>query len=85
MDELMLDGNAVAGLLEHVFGVDATFASSTCAGCGAVEPLGAVRVFRSAGVVMRCAHCGDVLMTIVASSTETWIQPTGLRSLALRV
>ena len=35
MDELMLDGNAVAGLLQEVFAAEMTTATGTCAGCGA--------------------------------------------------
>ena len=34
MDELMLDGNAVAGLLQEVFAVEMTTAVGTCASCG---------------------------------------------------
>jgi uncharacterized protein DUF6510 len=34
MDELMLDGNAVAGLLQEVFAVEITTAIGTCDGCG---------------------------------------------------
>ncbi len=30
MDELMLDGNAVAGLLQEVFAVEMTTATGTC-------------------------------------------------------
>jgi Family of unknown function (DUF6510) len=36
MGELMLDGNAIAGLLQEVFAVQMTTAIGTCAGCGAV-------------------------------------------------
>ena len=38
MDALMLDGNAVAGLLQEVFAVEMTTALEACAGCGATEP-----------------------------------------------
>ena len=41
MDELMLDGNAVAGLLQEVFAVEMTTAVGTCGGCGASEAVGA--------------------------------------------
>ena len=37
MDDRMLDGNAVAGLLEEVFAVEMTSAIATCDGCGARE------------------------------------------------
>src|SRR6478752_6684810 len=64
MDALMLDGNAVAGLLQEVFAVEMTVAIATCGGCGASEPVGAAHVFRGAGVVLRCPHCDNVLVTI---------------------
>ena len=35
MDELMLDGNAVAGMLQEVFAVEMTTATGTCGNCGA--------------------------------------------------
>jgi Family of unknown function (DUF6510) len=47
MDELMLDGNAVAGLLQEVFAVEMTTAVGTCARCGAAGPVG--RVIRGSG------------------------------------
>jgi Family of unknown function (DUF6510) len=39
MDPLMLDGNAVAGLLQEVFATEMTIAVATCGTCGAREPL----------------------------------------------
>ena len=83
MDELTLDGNAAAGLLREVFSVEATTAIGTCAGCGAVDAVGAVRLYRSAGVVLRCPHCDNVLITIVAAGSRTWVDLRGLRTLEL--
>ena len=42
MGELMLDGNAIAGLLQEVFAVEMTTAIGTCGGCGAAGPVGGV-------------------------------------------
>jgi hypothetical protein len=83
MDALMLDGNAVAGLLQEVFGAEMTTALGTCSTCGATEPLGAVHVFRGAGIVLRCPHCGNALGTIVRSETRIWIGMTGVRPLEI--
>jgi hypothetical protein len=83
MDELMLDGNAVAGLLQEVFAVEMTTAIETCGGCGVSEPLGAAHVFRGAGVVLRCPHCGNTLATIVTGDGGTWIALGGARTLRL--
>src|SRR6266571_8701100 len=77
MDELMLDGNAVAGLLQEAFAVEMTTAIGTCGGCGAAGPLGAVHVYRGAGIVLRCPHCGNTLAKIVKSDSQVWIDFQG--------
>jgi NAD(P)H-flavin reductase len=56
MDELVLDGNAVAGLLQEVFAVEMTTATGTCSNCGSAAPVWAIHVFRGAGIVLRCQH-----------------------------
>jgi hypothetical protein len=83
MESLMLDGNAVAGLLNEVLSAEMTTAVQTCAGCGASEPIGAVHVYRGAGVVLRCPHCDNTLMTIVKSDTSVWISAAGVRRLRI--
>jgi Family of unknown function (DUF6510) len=85
MDELMLDGNAVAGLLQEVFAVEMTTAIGTCNGCGASEPVGAIHVFRGAGIVMRCPHCNNVLVTLVKADTRVLIGFPGVRTLQVTV
>jgi predicted RNA-binding Zn-ribbon protein involved in translation (DUF1610 family) len=85
MDELMLDGNAVAGELREVFAVEMTTTVGTCAGCGASEPMGATHAFRSAGVVLRCPHCGNVLVTIVKDEARMWIGIPGIRTLEVQL
>ena len=65
MEPLMLDGNAIGGLLQEVFATEMTTAIGTCSHCGAAEPVGAIHVFRGAGFVLRCPHCGNTLVTIV--------------------
>ena len=82
MDEFMLDGNAVAGLLHAVFGTEMTEASGTCGNCGASAQVGAVHVFRSAGVVLRCPQCGSVLAKIVQQEMQACVDLRGLRALA---
>jgi Zn finger protein HypA/HybF involved in hydrogenase expression len=81
MDALMLDGNAVAGLLQDVFALEMTTALETCDGCGATEPVGAVHVYRGAGVVLRCPHCGNVLAKIVQGRSHACISLLGARAL----
>jgi Family of unknown function (DUF6510) len=85
MDELMLDGNAVAGLLQEVFAVEVTTAIGSCNGCGASNPIGATHVYRGAGIVMRCPQCDNVLVTIVKDATRVWIAFPGVRTLQATV
>jgi len=83
MDELMLDGNAVAGLLQEVFAVEMTTATGLCGGCGATNAIGALHVFRGAGVVLRCPHCDNALMKIVTDSGRVWIALSGMKTVEL--
>jgi hypothetical protein len=84
MDELKLDGNAAAGLLRQVFAVEVTAASGTCDGCSAVSAVGAFVAYTQApGVVLRCPHCGDVLMKLATDGERVWVDLRGLRSLQL--
>jgi Family of unknown function (DUF6510) len=84
VDALRLDGNAAAGVLREVFASEMTTAMGTCGGCGAVDAVGAVHVYVSAGIVLRCPSCESVLMRIVETETRLWVDLTGLRSLELR-
>jgi hypothetical protein len=85
MDALMLDGNAVAGLLQEVFAVEMTTAIATCNTCGATDAVGALHVFRGAGIVVRCAHCENALVTIVKEDTRVWIGFLVVRTLQVTV
>ena len=59
-----VDGNAIAGLLVEVFGVELTTTERGCQSCGAVTRVGAHRMYRSAGIVLRCPVCGDLALRI---------------------
>jgi hypothetical protein len=85
MDPLMLDGNAAAGLLQEVFAVEMTTAIETCNGCGATDQVGALKVFRGAGIVMRCPKCDNALVTIVEDGARVWIGFAGVRTLQVTV
>jgi hypothetical protein len=86
MDELMLDGNAIAGLLQELFAVERTTAIGTCDHCGAAGPIGAVHVYRGAGIVLRCPHCDNVLAKIVKNDdSRAWIDARGIRTLEVAV
>jgi hypothetical protein len=83
VDELVLDGNAAAGILQTVFGAEMTTAVGTCDGCGTAGQVGAARLYRAAGLVLRCPQCGAVVLKIVTSEERVWIDSRGLRSLEL--
>jgi hypothetical protein len=85
MDALMLDGNAVAGLLQEVFAVEMTSATATCGACGVTDAVGASHVFRGAGIVIRCRRCDNVLVTIVKDDTRMWIGLVGIRTVQVAV
>ena len=85
MDARMLDGNAVAGLLQEIFAVEMTTAFGTCDGCGTSDAVGATRVYEGAGIVLRCPHCDNALVKIVKDDARVWIDLRGLRTLEIRV
>jgi Zn finger protein HypA/HybF involved in hydrogenase expression len=83
MDELMLDGNAVGGMLGEVFAVEMTTATMMCGNCGIAGAVGAMHVFRGAGIVLRCPHCDNALVKIVDSGTRMWMDFGGMRTLEI--
>lgn len=77
---LVLDGNAIAGLMAEIFGVEMTAASCACAGCGLVEQLGGEQAYLHApGVVVRCRGCSGVLMVVVEAHGRFRVALEGLR------
>lgn len=83
LDALMLDGNAVAGLLQEIFGAEMTTAVGTCAACGDELPVGAVHVFLCAGIVLRCPRCDNVLAKVVKRRGQVCVDLSGLRGLSM--
>ncbi len=74
-----VDGNALGGLLIDVFGREMTDAHGCCASCGTVNPLGAMRVYRGAGDVLRCLICGNVTIVTVVIRERTRVHLGGVR------
>ena len=63
MDEL--DGNAAAGVLREIFGIEMTAVAATCVTCGAVAPIGESALYTGGpGTVIRCRSCGSVLIVV---------------------
>ena len=61
-DARRLDGNAMGGLLEHLYGADMTAALRRCGSCGAERPVGAHHLYQGAGSVLRCPVCEEVAL-----------------------
>ena len=85
MEELVLDGNAAAGVLQQVFATEVTTARGTCAGCGNVDALGTVVVYSSGpGMVLRCRYCESVLLKVATDGQRIWLDMRGVRTFELR-
>jgi hypothetical protein len=81
---LMLDGNAVAGLLREVFALEMTANPAKCAHCGAVGALGTLLAFAQApGVVLRCPACEQVILRIVETTDAIYLDTRGAAYLRL--
>ena len=65
-DDRHLDGNALAGMLDELFGREMTDRHGCCGHCGSVNALGEVHVYLDApGSVLRCPSCASVILVIV--------------------
>lgn len=79
-----LDGNAAAGALREVFAVDLTAAIGQCAGCGHTGVFAETRLYVDApGMVARCPGCEDVLLRVVTTPTDTFLDLRGLTYLRI--
>jgi hypothetical protein len=76
-DSRWLDGNAIAGLLEELLGAELTDAPRGCQSCGQVHAIGAHRLYRGAGLVLRCPACGDLAAVIAILPDRHVVQLTG--------
>ena len=79
--DLRLDGNAAGGLLAEVFRFEVTTAHATCAGCGAVRPVGALLVYgHEMGAILRCAGCDTALIRMARTRGRYWLDLRGTAS-----
>jgi hypothetical protein len=77
-----LDGNAVAGLLRDVFGVEMTIAIGECAHCGRRAPLAETASYlRGPGVVLRCRTCESIVVVVTEVRGINCVDVSGLRDL----
>ena len=66
--EMHTDGNQIAGLLQEVFVAEVTDTMRMCESCHHETPIGAHRLYASAGYVLRCPNCGDIAAAIAVLS-----------------
>jgi hypothetical protein len=76
--ELMLDGNAAAGVLTEIFGLEMTASPTECANCGKVGEVGTLLAFtQSPGMVLRCPACEQVMLRIVETPDAIYLDARG--------
>jgi hypothetical protein len=82
---LMVDGNAIAGELEQIFGHDMTMAVVRCAGCASDSMMAGLRAFvRGPGAVLRCPSCDSVIARIVETPSATYLDARGAMYLRIQ-
>ena len=82
LEDGVLDGNAIGGLLIELFGTEMTTAAGTCARCGSVRPVAEMAVYRpKLGTVVRCRSCDNVLMVFTEVRRITCVDLRGLAQL----
>ena len=75
---LMLDGNALAGVLHGLFDVEMTVAPVECATCGRRGELGSLWAFaESPGYVLRCPGCQNIVLRMSVTPGEVFLDARG--------
>lgn len=75
-----VDGNALAGPLGALLAHDVGGLTGMCGACGRHSLLAETRVFhQAAGMVARCAGCGNVLATVIEMPQAVRVSVSGLR------
>jgi len=81
---LMLDGNALGGLLQEIFEVEMTVAPVECASCGRYGDIGSLWAFTAApGYVLRCPGCQQVILRIVTTPDKVYLDARGAAFLCI--
>ena len=82
LEDNVLDGNAIGGMLLELFGTEMTTAVGTCGVCGSVAQVAEMAVYRpKLGTVARCRVCDNVLMVFVEVRGVTCVDLRGLAQL----
>jgi phage tail tube protein FII len=80
--DLVLDGNAAAGLLQEIFVPEITTAQIECRACGSTGAVGSLRLYAEPmGAILMCTRCDGILMRAVHTPHGRWLEMTGARCL----
>jgi hypothetical protein len=83
LEDWVLDGNAIGGMLIELFGTEMTAAVGTCGVCGTAGQVAEMAVYQAKlGTVVRCRVCDNVLMVFVEIRGLTCVDLMGLAQLA---
>ena len=83
LEDNVLDGNAIGGMLIQLFGTEMTTAVGTCGVCGMTGQVAEFAVYRPGlGTVVRCRVCDNALMVFVEAHGVTCVDLQGLAQLA---
>ncbi len=75
---LMLDGNAIGGLLNEIFSMEMTTSMAQCNHCGVRGEMGSLRAFmHGSDAVLRCPICDSIVMRIVQSPESNYLDLRG--------
>jgi hypothetical protein len=75
---LMLDANAVGGLLQEIFAVEMTVSPAECAHCGHAGPIGSLLAFvRGSGIVLRCPVCENIVLRVARTPDRMYVDARG--------
>lgn len=81
---LMLDGNALGGLLHELFDAEMTISPVECASCGRVGEMGRLWAFtESPGYVLRCPDCQSIVMWMTVTPDHIYLDARGARYLRI--
>ena len=79
LEDGVLDGNAIGGLLIELFGNEMTTVVGTCGVCGTRSQVAEMAVYRPRlGTVVRCRVCDNVLMVFSEVRGITCVDLRGL-------
>jgi hypothetical protein len=81
-----LDGNAIAGYLLEILGVDLTAAPCVCASCGTSSVVAEAVVYLGGpGRVARCRACGELLFVLVTIRDITCVDLRGIAGFEMEI